>query len=127
MITARATLRNTDSALLPGMFVSLNAAAGPPQTLVTVPLTAIAFNPYGSLVYLVQDATDAKGQTGKMVHQEFVITGDQRGDQVAILKGVKAGDVVVSAGQIKLHNDMAVNIDNTIQPTDNPAPNPVDH
>ena len=49
-------------------------------------------------------------------------TGDTRGDQVAVLKGVKAGDVVVSAGQIKLHNGAPVAINNTVQPLDNPHP-----
>jgi membrane fusion protein (multidrug efflux system) len=126
MVSVRAVLRNPDVALLPGMFVSLTTAAGPPQSLVTIPLSAVAFNPYGNLVYVVEEARDDTGKTRKMVHQVFVTTGDQRGDQVAILKGLKAGDVVVTAGQIKLHNDMAVNIDNAVQPTNNPAPTPAD-
>ena len=61
-----------------------------------------------------------------IAQQNFVTTGDTRGDQVAILKGIKAGDVIVSAGQIKLHNDSPVVVNNTVQPLDNPHPNVAD-
>ena len=58
--------------------------------------------------------------------RRFVTTGATRGDQVAVLSGVKPGDVVVSAGQIKLHNDAPVVVNNTVQPADNPHPVPTD-
>jgi len=58
------------------------------------------------------------------VQQRFVKTGPTRGDQVAVESGVAAGDVVVTAGQMKLHNGSAVVINNAVTPTDNPAPNP---
>ncbi|MEJ2034502.1 MAG: efflux transporter periplasmic adaptor subunit, partial [Deltaproteobacteria bacterium] len=56
----------------------------------------------------------------------FVTTGDTRGDQIAILKGVKPEDEVVTSGQIKLRNGTPVVINNDIQPTNNPAPTPKD-
>jgi membrane fusion protein, multidrug efflux system len=62
-----------------------------------------------------------------VVKEQFVTTGASRGDQVSILKGVGADDVVVTAGQLKLHNGSAVKIDNTVQPTENPMPAPQDH
>ena len=40
--------------------------------------------------------------------QTFVTTGATRGDQVAVLKGLKEGDTVVTAGQIKLKNGTPV-------------------
>ena len=61
-----------------------------------------------------------------MAKQKFVTTGDTRGDKVAVLEGLKAGDTVVSAGQLKLRNDTPVVVNNSIQPADNPAPTPVD-
>jgi membrane fusion protein (multidrug efflux system) len=74
----------------------------------------------------VHEQKDAKGVDQPVVSQQFVTTGAARGDQVSILKGIEATDVVVTAGQLKLHNGAVVKIDNTVQPTDNPAPVPVD-
>ena len=127
MLQVRATVPNPDKALLPGMFATAAAANGPAQPQVTIPQAAVAYNPYGSLVYVVHDGKDPKGQPQKLVRQQFVTTGATRGDQVSILKGVNAGDVVVTAGQLKLHNDVAVKIDNTVNVTDDAAPVPQDH
>ena len=61
-----------------------------------------------------------------MVRQQFVTTGEARGDQVSVLKGLNANDTIVTAGQLKLHNGSVVKINNAVQPTDNPAPVPQD-
>lgn len=121
MLPVRASIPNPDGKLLPGMYLSVSVDSGPPRSLVTIPAAAVAYNPYGSLVYVLHDK-DGK----QTVSQQFVTTGANRGDQVSILKGIKANDVVVTAGQLKLHNGSAVKVDNTVQPTDNPAPVPVD-
>jgi membrane fusion protein (multidrug efflux system) len=121
MLQVRANIPNPDGALLPGMFLNVSVASGAERSLVTIPAAAVAFNPYGSLVYVVHDKD---GQ--KTVTQQFVTTGDARGDQISVLKGLSANDVVVTAGQLKLHNGSVVKIDNAVQPADNPAPVPVD-
>jgi len=122
-VQVRAELPNPDHRLLPGMFATLQIDTGAPQRFVTLPDTAVAYNPYGSTVYIVIDkGKNADGQPNRIAQQTFVTTGDTRGDQVAILKGVKPGETVVSAGQIKLHNGSPVAINNTIQPLDNPHP-----
>ena len=57
------------------------------QNYVTLPQTAVTYNPFGSTVYLVDDkGKDAKGQDQLVAHQVFVTTGDTRGDQVAIAR-----------------------------------------
>jgi membrane fusion protein (multidrug efflux system) len=127
MLQVRASVANPDGALLPGMYVGVSIATGEPRSLVTIPAAAVAYNPYGSLVYIVHDDKDAQGKDEHVVKQQFVTTGEARGDQVSILKGVAATDVVVTAGQLKLHNGSIVKIDNAVQPTDNPAPTPQDH
>jgi membrane fusion protein (multidrug efflux system) len=126
-VQIRATLRNADHRLLPGMFATLDISTGAQQRNITLPQTAVAYNPYGDTVYVVlPKGNDAQGKPQLIAQQTFVQVGDTRGDQVAILKGIKAGDVIVSAGQIKLHNDAPVVINNTVQPTDNPHPNVAD-
>jgi membrane fusion protein (multidrug efflux system) len=126
-VQIRATLRNADHRLLPGMFATLDISTGAQQRNITLPQTAVAYNPYGDTVYVVlHKGENAQGKPQLIAQQTFVQVGDTRGDQVAILKGIKEGDVIVSAGQIKLHNDAPVMINNTVQPTDNPHPNVAD-
>jgi membrane fusion protein (multidrug efflux system) len=127
-VQMRASLPNPDHRLLPGMFATIDIAAGAPEQHLTLPQTAITYNPYGSTVYLVEKkGEDARGKPQLVARQSFITTGATRGDQVAVLSGVKPGDVVVSAGQIKLHNDVPVVVNNTVQTADNPNPVPTDH
>ncbi len=126
-IRVRATLRNPDHLLLPGMFATTAIEVGRPQPRVTLPQTAISYNPYGNIVYLVkQKGKGRNGRPGLVAEQKFVTTGATRGDQVAILKGVQPGDVVVTSGQIKLHNGTPVLINNSIEPANDAAPTPRD-
>ncbi|MDP1961200.1 MAG: efflux RND transporter periplasmic adaptor subunit [Reyranella sp.] len=126
-IQVRATLPNDDQKLLPGMFATVELETGTAQHLVTLPQTAVSYNPYGSLVYIVDDKNkDAGGKPQLVARQVFVTTGATRGDQVAILKGVADGDMVVTSGQVKLRNGVPLVIDNRIVPTNDAAPKPVD-
>jgi membrane fusion protein (multidrug efflux system) len=60
------------------------------------------------------------------VRQEFVKIDGSRGDQVAVISGVKAGDEVVTSGVFKLRNGAAVVVNNKVQPGNNPSPKPRD-
>jgi membrane fusion protein (multidrug efflux system) len=123
----RATLKNADHRLLPGMYATVLIDTGAPQKLVTLPQTAITYNAYGSTVYLVEDkGKDAKDAPKLQVRQTFVTTGATRGDQVAVLKGVKEGDTVVTGGQMKLRDGSPVAIDNSVAPKNDANPLPVD-
>ena len=127
-VQIRATLKNPDHKLLPGMYAMVDIAVGPPETHVTLPQTAITYNPYGDTVYVVVDGKehDANGKPQLIARQTFVAVGPTRGDQVAVLKGIEDGDMVVTGGQIKLHNGSVVLIDNSITPTADAAPVPID-
>lgn len=126
-VKVRAEVKNPHQRLLPGMYASVSISSGKPQRYITLPQTAIVYNPYGNIVYLIeQQGTDDKGKPKLVAKQVFVTTGDTRGDQVAILKGIKEGDVVVTSGQIKLHNGSSVTVNNDIQPSNEPNPQPKD-
>jgi membrane fusion protein, multidrug efflux system len=126
-VQIRATIANPDLRLLPGMFATVTIDVGTKQNYVTLPQTAVTYNPFGSTVYLVDNkGKDAKGQDQLVARQVFVTTGDTRGDQVAIVKGVNSGDTVVTAGQVKLRNGSPLHIDNSVQPSDNPNPYPTE-
>ena len=127
MAQLRATLGNADQALLPGMFATVGIAAGSPVQAVIVPLSAITANPYGSLAYVLhQDGTDESAKPKLVAKQVFVDVGESRGDQVQVLKGIAAGDTVVTSGQLKLHDGLGVNVNNSVQPSDDATPHPTD-
>ena len=126
-VQIRATMQNKDGLMLPGMFATVDVNTSEPQHYVTLPQTTITYNSYGNIVYLVVDkGKDANGQPQLVARQTFVTTGETRGDQVAVLTGVKDGDVVVTAGQIKLHNGTPIIVNNAIQPANDPNPKPAD-
>ncbi len=124
-VIVEATVANPDYALTPGMFVNGEIAIGMPQTYLTLPQTAISFNPYGDLVYLVKDSgkRDRNNQPILIARQVFVQVGDTRGDQIAILSGLKPGNVVVTSGQLKLKNGSVIQINNKLQLSNQAQPN----
>jgi membrane fusion protein, multidrug efflux system len=124
-VQVRATLKNRDRALLPGMYATVDIAAGQSQRYVTLPQTAVTYNPYGETVFIVEE--DNKDSNPHLIaHQTFVTAGPTRGDQVAIVTGITDGQTVVTAGQIKLRNGSTVLIDNAVKPTADASPVPVD-
>lgn len=120
---AEATVPNPTHKLLPGMFVRVTVLSGAQQRYLTLPQTSITFNPYGSTVFLVEK--DAKGK--RTAQQGFVTTGPTRGDQIAILSGIKEGDEVVTSGQLKLKNGTPLDISTLAEPTDAANPKPQEH
>jgi membrane fusion protein (multidrug efflux system) len=123
-ILVQATFGNADGRLVPGMYATVDVILPGKNSFVTLPESAVVYNPYGNAVYVIErPAADAADQT-LVARQHFVTLGETRGDQVAVTKGIKAGDEVVSAGQLKLHNGSPVVINNAVQAPSNPTPNP---
>ncbi|MEQ1636103.1 MAG: efflux RND transporter periplasmic adaptor subunit [Methylococcales bacterium] len=123
----RATLKNPGHTLLPGMYANVAIGIGAAQRYITVPRSAITFNPFGSTVFLVQNGNkNSQGNPKLLAKQTFVTTGETRGDQIAVLKGIQEGDTIVTSGQIKLHNGSQVQVNNAVQPSNDAAPQPQD-
>lgn len=109
-LRVRATLSNTDGKLRPGMFANVRIAQPARHNVLTLPRTAISYNPYGDMVFLIDN------KDGKLVVQSRQVeTGDTRGERVEIVKGLKPGEEVVRAGQTKLRNGMQVVVDNSVK------------
>ncbi|CEG61387.1 RND family efflux transporter MFP subunit [Legionella micdadei] len=123
-VLLEATIPNPDYELKPGMFVNGEIDTEMPRTYLTLPQSAVSFNPYGDIVYVVKNSgkNDSNNQPILFVQQVFVEVGETRGDQIAILKGLKLGDIVVTSGQLKLKNGSRIKINNTIQPSNQAAP-----
>ncbi|OOG49694.1 efflux RND transporter periplasmic adaptor subunit [Polaromonas sp. C04] len=121
-----ATIANEKLQLLPGMFANVDVDAGDKKSYLTLPQTAITYNPYGSTVFVLKpgDKKDDKGNAQLEAQQVFVTTGPTRGDQVAVLTGLTAGQQIVTSGQLKLKNGSPVTVDNSVQPANSPNPTP---
>jgi len=126
-VQAQATLPNREGRLRPGMFVQAEVLVGTSSAVVAVPTSAIAYAPYGDSVFVVGDVKGPKGETYRGVRQQFVKVGGERGDQVAVVSGLQAGEEVVTSGVFKLRNGAAVHINNDVRPANNPAPKPEDN
>jgi membrane fusion protein (multidrug efflux system) len=114
-VQVRASFANSERKLLPGMYANVAIDNGAATTEITLPQAAITYNPYGDIVFVVEK---------NVAHQRFVKLGDTRGDQVAVKSGLAAGDVVVTAGQMKLRNGSAVVVNNKIEPSNDASPAP---
>ncbi|MBP0591247.1 efflux RND transporter periplasmic adaptor subunit [Paraburkholderia sp. LEh10] len=125
-VQIEATVDNRERKLLPGMYANVKVDAGSEQRYLTLPQTAITYNPYGATVFVVKpgEQKDAHGKTMPIAQQVFVTPGPTRGDQVAILKGISEGMQVVTSGQLKLKNGTPLVIDNRVQPANSPNPTP---
>ena len=123
-VQIEATVPNPQKLLLPGMFARAAVDAGEKKTYLTLPQTAITYNPYGATVFITADKKDAKGNPQVQAQQVFVTPGPTRGDQVAILKGVSEGQTIITSGQLKLKNGTPVHIDNSVQPLNQQSPSP---
>ena len=125
-VKVQATLANPGGRLRPGMFIQVEAASGGNSSVVALPASAISYAPYGDSVFVVADLKDPNGRTYRGVRQQFVKLGTTRGDLIAVLSGLNAGEEVVTSGVFKLRNGAAVQVNNEVRPADSPAPKPED-
>ena len=125
-VQIEASVDNRERKLLPGMYANVKIDAGNEERYLTLPQTAITYNPYGATVFVVKpgEHKDAHGKVMPIAQQVFITPGPTRGDQVAILKGIGEGTQVVTSGQLKLKNGTPLVIDNRVLPADSPNPTP---
>lgn len=133
--TLRARLDNPEGLLRPGQFGHVRLKLSGEREVVVVPRTAIHYNSYGTSVYILRHNPDARPRpeepapgmppwTDLEVSQRFVETGDARGDFVAVVKGLKAGEKVVTSGLMKLRNGQPVIVNNRVVPEPKLQPEP---
>ncbi|MFL6289431.1 MAG: efflux RND transporter periplasmic adaptor subunit [Thermoanaerobaculia bacterium] len=125
-IQVQATFANADGRLRPGMFVETQASQGESTPVIALPASAVSYAPYGDSVYVVENIKGPDGKSFRGVRQQFVKLGGARGDQIAVVSGVKPGEEVVSSGVFKLRNGAAVQVNNKVQPENSAEPRPED-
>lgn len=122
-VTVQGTIKNPETQLLPGMFVSVDVLL-PVKDAIFIPTSSISYAPYGDSVFIVKSKQGSEGSVDKEVEQQFVKLGPSRGDQVTVISGIKEGDEIVSSGVFKLRGGAAVQVNNSVQPGNEANPNP---
>jgi len=123
----QATFANAHGRLRPGMYVDVQVVlGGKGGNVISIPASAINYAPYGNSVFIVNSAKGPNGAPRDTVQQQFVTVCSARGDQVAILTGLKPGQEVVTSGVFKLRTGATVKVNNSVQPGNNPSPHPQD-
>jgi membrane fusion protein (multidrug efflux system) len=127
-LLVRAEIPNSDFKLLPGMFANVTIELGQPETVIAVPGIAVTYSLYGDSVYIVRNgapepvtpptqggaaAADTPGAPPLVAERRFVRVGETRGDLVAVLSGLQAGDEVITTGQLKLQPNSHVQVNNS--------------
>jgi membrane fusion protein (multidrug efflux system) len=120
----QAVFANVSGNLRPGMFVEADLAQGERKLVTPLPVSAISYAPFGDSVFIVENMTGEDGKTYRGVRQQFVKLGGARGDQVAVMTGVKPGEEIVTSGVFKLRPKAAVVVNNKVQPPNSAAPKP---
>jgi membrane fusion protein, multidrug efflux system len=124
-VTLQATFPNSDHMLRPGMFAKVDVVLPRKEPVLAIPATAIAYAPYGDSVFVIEKKKDEKsGKESQVIRQQFIRTGETRGDFVTITQGLKPGETVVSSGVFKLRNGMPVVINNELAPKPELSPTP---
>ena len=122
----QATVQNSDEVLKPGMFVRVQIFFPDEEKVIPLPGSSVSYAPYGDTVYVVETMKNPQGKEYKGIRQQVVKLGERRGDQIAILSGIKSGEEVVTSGTFKLRPNAAVLVNNVVTPSNNPAPHPSD-
>jgi membrane fusion protein (multidrug efflux system) len=125
-VRVRGIVDNPDEKLRPGLFADVQVVLPGTRQVVTIPATAVMYAPYGNSVFVVEEVQDEERGQRSVANQVFVRLGERRGDLVAVLSGVTAGQVVVSAGAFKLRNGSEVVVNNELAPDAKLEPKPED-
>jgi len=128
----RATVRKLDGAVSPGMFVNVSVVLPEKRKVTTIGATSLVHASFGDSVFVVEEKKDEQGaavpgrdgKPAKLARQQFVKTGEARGDFVEILDGVKQGQEIVAQGAFKLRNGAPVTINNSVRLEPGLAPHP---
>ncbi len=126
-IGLQATFENSDQSLRPGMYSRIEVLLPEERPVLVIPATSVLSAPYGDSVYIIEPKSGVgNGKPELAVRQQFVRTGQARGDFISVETGLKPGERVVSSGLFKLRNGMSVVENNELVPKSDKAPSPAD-
>lgn len=111
-ISVRALVNNKGRRLSPGMFADMAIESRRQITVITIPETSIFYNIYGEAVYVLEkpEPTDQQPLPEYRLAARQVDVAYREGGVAGVRSGLRAGDIVVTAGQLKLYPNLRVTI-----------------
>jgi membrane fusion protein (multidrug efflux system) len=118
-VDVRARLDSADDQLAPGMYVEITVVTRESAAVVELPAVAVTYSLYGDLIYVIGDADESLDDSSSdkrfKIEQRAVEMLAERDSIVAVSKGVKAGDQVVTSNQHQLKASSVVTINNNVK------------
>lgn len=114
-IMVQAMVANPDRALRPGMYVNAALELPVQRGALIVPTTAIQTSASGDSVIVIRGSNARRQGKAEAVS---VITGRRIGNNVVVTRGLKAGDVVVSEGQLRIQPGADVRVTRLVPATE---------
>jgi membrane fusion protein (multidrug efflux system) len=111
MVSVRAEVDNPSGELYPGQFLRVRIALPKEEGVIAVPQTAVSSTLYGDSIYVLRPGDTAEEQK---VEQVFVTIGRRSGARIEVVKGIAAGDEIVTSGQNRLTSGARVKVDNSV-------------
>jgi membrane fusion protein, multidrug efflux system len=125
-VLVRAIFANDDGRLRPGMFGNVEVLSSEKRAVLTIPVTAVIYAPYGDSVFAIEQQKGQGGQTVAAARQKFVRLGEKRGDLVEVVSGLRAGETIVGSGGFKLRNGASVAVNDALAPKAQLTPKPTE-
>ena len=128
----RAAIGKMEGLVGPGMFVNVSVVLPQKRSVTLVAATSLIHASFGDSVFAVEEKKDDSGgvvagpdgRPALLARQQFVKTGEARGDYVEVLDGVKQGQEIVAQGAFKLRNGAPVRINNSVKVEPQLSPHP---
>ena len=111
LVSVRAEVENASGKLSPGQFLRVRVALPSEANVIAVPQTAVSSSLYGDSIYVIRQGETAEEQK---VEQVFVTLGRRSGARIEVIKGLTAGEEIVTSGQNRLTNGGKVKVDNSV-------------
>ena len=96
---------------IPGMFSAIELEQPAMRNVIAIPSTAISYTMYGDSVFVVEKHPSPEHNHTLIAKRVYVITDETQGNYTIIKKGLKANQLVVIAGELKLQDGVEVTLD----------------
>jgi len=110
-VSIEALLQNPEHPLHPGMYVTAVLDLPPQDGALVIPQTAIQTSALGDTVVVVRGANPSEGGDAQTIP---VTAGRRVGEGVVVTQGLKAGDIVITEGQIRVHSGSPVRVEHLL-------------
>ncbi|OXY81604.1 efflux RND transporter periplasmic adaptor subunit [Oceanimonas doudoroffii] len=109
VVQVQASIPNQGGKLRSGMFAKLDVQLPVKADQILVPQQAINFTLYGQTVYVVKEEQADDGETVRVAQQRVIEVAEREADFARVVKGLEAGETIVTSGQVRLSNGSRVN------------------